>query len=279
MRFSVIIFFILFSLVLINYGYCSDDDQWISTQKKLYGISDKAELNALLKEVHRRFASLNDRIRAIALLRLGTPYVGGCLGEETPPDTGPLFRLDVADCTVFVITSVALAHKETWKGAREMMKVLNYHNPPVVGKEVVSYNNRIHFTYDRLHGCPYFRDITDELLPEGELSRATVTLNRKSDGSRLLNIPWEKKVTARYIPSSRVDALLCSRLPEACGVAFVREKNFKIGVVVTHEGIIIDKKWLIHANSISKKVMKTDLCGYMRDNSDYFDGLIISEFR
>jgi hypothetical protein len=236
-----------------------------------------AQVTPVLAELHKCGHSFDERMKALALLRVGTPYLLGCLGEEVPPDKNPLFRTDVTDCTVFVLTTCAMAHKASYGEAREMMKFLNYHNPPVVGDRVVAYGNRLHFTYDRLHGNPCFQDITCEQLPPSKLAKVEITLNRKSDGTKLLDIPWERKVTARYIPSVEITPALLSGLPGVCNVGFVRKKNFSLGLVISHEGLIIDKKWLVHANSISKKVQKQDFLTYFGGNSDYFDGIIIAK--
>jgi hypothetical protein len=264
------------NMLLSSSGFCQNDDQWIAARKKLYLVRDQAAVDELLGEVHRRFPRFDDRLRALAYLRIDTPYRLGCLGEEKPPDKGPLFRLDEADCTVLVLTTTALAHGATFQSARDKMKVLNYYNPPHIGDEVVSFKNRLHFTEERLHGCPYYRDITAELVPGGELASVTLTLNRKSDGSRLLDIPWEKKVTIRYISSPQIDGALMKKLPSVCGVAFIRKKYFSLGLAVSHEGMIVDRKWLIHADSRAGHVRKIGFLDYWAQNSDYFDGILIS---
>jgi hypothetical protein len=258
-------------------GFCDGDDQWIARQKKLYLIKDHAGIDALLGEVNRRYPGFDERIRALALMRIDTPYRLGCLGEEKPPDKGPLFRLDEADCTVLVLTTTALAHGKTYRDARAMMKTLNYYNPPEVGDEVVNYRNRLHFTEERLHKCPCYNDITEELVPEKKLARVAITLNRKSDGSRLLDIPWERKVTVCYITSPGIDSSLMKKLPPVCGVAFIRKKYFAMGLAISHEGMILDGKWLVHADSRAGKVRKVNFLDYWSGNSDYFDGIVISK--
>lgn len=267
---------IIFSIIIIFTaitGICF-------AQNKFY-LQTPAGVNKILIELNKRFPNFEDRLRAIALMRVGTPYVGGCLGEGPGniPDEEPVFKTDVVDCTVFILTNSALAHAKNYKQAEEMMKKLNYYNPPIIGDKVVSYENRLHFTEERLSVCPYYKDITKELLPAVNISKITLTLNKKSDGSKLLNIPWEKKVTISYIPSSQINAKLLKKLPKVCGVAFVREKNSKIGIFVSHEGMIIDNKWLIHADSIAKEVKKVDFMKYyFEDAPPYFDGVIIYKF-
>lgn len=275
----LLLIFTVISGILISILSCLSLPVGCAESPELYAIRDRTKIDSILTGVHRQYGSIEERMKALALMRVGTPYSGGCLGEEKPPDKGPLFRIDETDCTVFILTNCAMAHQKSWREARNMMKLINYYNPPRVGKETVSYSNRIHFTYERLHQSPYFRDISMELLPSSRCAKITLTLNRKSDGGKLLDIPWEKKVTACYIPSSAINAELLSKLPVACGVGFVRKKNFKLGIVVSHEGMITDRKYLIHANSILGRVEKTDFMNYyFTANPGYFDGIIISRF-
>ncbi|MFH1453307.1 MAG: N-acetylmuramoyl-L-alanine amidase-like domain-containing protein [Armatimonadota bacterium] len=278
-KYIILLMLLLSVFSAVSLCYSRDNDEWIYKQKKLYLIKSGQELNEVLADINKRFPVFEDRLRAIALMRIGTPYLGGCLGEETAPDTEPLFRWDVSDCTVFVITCSALAHAGNLDGARKMMEVLNYYNPPEAGDKAVNYNNRIHFTYDRINNNPYFKDITKDLIPEGRLSKVKLTLNRKSDTSKLINIPWEKKVEAYYIPSIKINKKFLEKLPPVCGVAFVREENFPLGIVVSHEGMLIDNKRLIHADSADKKVTDVDFMDYYFNIcKGYFDGIIIYKF-
>ena len=42
------------------------------------------------------------------------------------------------------------------------------------------------------------------------------------------------------------------KLPRICGVAFVKKSYFKNGIVIAHEGYVINNKNLIHASSKEK---------------------------
>jgi len=92
--------------------------QWVNNQKKLYQLSS-VEINSILKELQKQFLNKDEKLKALSILRLGTPYQFGCLGEESGRDKDPLFRLDVTDCTVFVLTNVALLHAENLTEASE----------------------------------------------------------------------------------------------------------------------------------------------------------------
>lgn len=53
------------------------DWQWVEKQKKLYELTP-IEIDLLLKELRERFPDKDERLKAIAVLRLGTPYQLGC---------------------------------------------------------------------------------------------------------------------------------------------------------------------------------------------------------
>lgn len=265
---KIIFFSFLFVFAFMLNANASDVPFW---KMNRYQIDET--LNPMLKQT----PSFEDRVCKIAEMRIGTPYKLGPLGEDD--ERGPIFTIDTTDCTVFVLTTLALANRCTYYNARYMMKYLNYYDPPLTPGNLVRYENRIHFTYDRLHSCKYFSDITTSLVPNEYLENITMTLNRQSDGRELLPINWNKVVSAKYIPMKYVDDKLLKKLTSnAHGVGFVRKKNFKIGVVISHEGFILDKKYLVHADSVAQKVAKSDFVKYCQDNSDYFDGVIISSF-
>jgi len=112
--------------------------QWLDNQKKLYELSS-TEIDSLLEEVWQRFPEEEERLKALAILRLGTPYQLGCLGEESGRDKDPIFRLDVTDCTAFILTNTALLLSKNLEEAREMMRFLNYQPG-----EDITFENRLH---------------------------------------------------------------------------------------------------------------------------------------
>ena len=262
-------------------------DAWLESQPRIFEIAgDHAGVDRLLSELQRRYPDFQQRLRAVALLRLGTPYVLGCLGEERPPDTKPVFRLDVSDCTVHVLTCSALAHAHTWNEAREWMKKLNYYPASAASGNIggrapahgpITYENRVHFTEDRIVTSTWYRT-AQAPFEAARPASVTLTLNRSQEGKPALAIPWQKPMTIRYLPVSEVTPTLLERLPSpVAGVAFVRKKLFPQGLVVAHEGLVIDQKWLVHANSIKKETVKVDFLAYLKKNADWFDGVIFFE--
>ena len=54
---------------------------------------------------------------------------------------------------------------------------------------------------------------------------------------------------------------------------------FKNGIVIAHEGVLIDNKELIHASSKQLKTVKVDFLDYINNNGDSkFDGIMFYKF-
>jgi hypothetical protein len=52
-----------------------------------------------------------------------------------------------------------------------------------------------------------------------------------------------------FIPSEKINENILLKLPQVCGLAFVKREYFKLGIVIAHEGYLIDQTNLIHASS------------------------------
>jgi len=250
--------------------------QWTNHQKKLYELPS-TEINSILKDLQLRFPQKSERLKALAVLRIGTPYQLGCLGEEAGRDRDPIFRLDVTDCTAFVLTNVALLHSQTIDEAREMMKFLNYRP-----NSEITFENRLHFTTDRNTVSPYFRDITGANLCVCKLKTKEVTLNKiKSDGKRLIDIDWEKEIVLKYIPNEYITKELFQNLPKAIGLAFIKEGDEETGLDVRHEGFLFDGQFLFHATPTEGKVVEVDFFEYYfgKEGNPRFDGVIFFEIK
>lgn len=219
-------------------------------------------------------------------MRLGTPYQLGCLGEELGRDKDPIFRLDVTDCTAFVLTNVALLHAQNLEEAKDMMKFLNY-QPENKGTGAMEYEitfkNRLHFTTDRNVTSPYFQDITERIAGENKVKKKELVLNKvKTDGKRLIDINWEKEIVIKYIPNEYITKELLDSLPKVVGIAFIREGDEKIGLDVRHEAFLFDGQFLFHASSTQRKVVDIDFSRYyFGDNGAAlrFNGIILFEVK
>ncbi len=246
----------------------------LSLQAAALHEMDRAAADSILAGPAWRDASLEERLHSLALMRNGTPYELGCLGEEKDPDRDPIFRLDKADCTVLVLTGAALIHSTSLKDAEEAIVSIHYRE----GRP--DYSNRYHFTTDRIFFSPWFEGITEEVAADSQITTISMTLNRKADGERLLDIDWERKVTVGYLPAADLTAEILARLPAACGVAFVNEKNRENGYLVSHEGIVLDGETLHHASSAEGMAVSVDLLEYLRGTGERprFDGVIFYRF-
>jgi len=272
----LLIFFTFFSSILLSCNNVKDDEKWIESLPKPWEISE-TEVSQILPQFHKRFPIFEERLKAIVNWKIGTPYELFKLGEEKLPDLDPLFRLDVADCTVHVLTSLALVQSKTWLEARENMKIIHY-KQDAFGKHIPTFNSRWHFTSERILSNPNTVNITDTIIDSSKLEKINLTLNRKKNGDKLLNLNWTKKINLFYIPTKFVNVKLVQELPNLCGVAFVKESYFKNGLAIAHEGILIDQNKLVHASSGAKKTVKVDFLKYYHDEKTQFDGILLYKF-
>jgi hypothetical protein len=267
-------------LILIIITSCSgetENQQWIGMLPKPWLLSE-TELSNILPEFHKRFPNFEDRLKAITIWRIGTPYEIFKLGEETLPDTDPIIRLDVSDCTVHVLTSLSFAQSKSWSEARYKIIKIHY-KINEDGNHIPTYKSRWHFTSDRILSNPYTVNITNELIDSSELENVDITLNLRDDGSELLKLDWSKKVQLSFIPNNKIDLELLEKLPNVCGIAFVRKSYFRNGLAIAHEGILIDKKDLIHTSSDVGNTIKVNLIDYYFSNENQlFDGIMIYKF-
>jgi len=252
------------------------DQDWLAAQPRPWSLSE-AEVTAVLPAFQERFPGFEDRLRALALWRIGTPYGIFKLGEEAEPDPDPIFRLDVSDCTAHVLTSLALAQSSSWDEARANMIELHY-KPGEDGARKPDYRRRWHYTADRLASHPSTVNISEELAGD-RVATATVTLNIRSDGSENLDLGWSRALEARYIPNDLVTPQLLARLPGIVGVAFVKPAWFGMGLVIGHEGMILDGTDLLHASQEAGRTVRQDFLDYyFTADGPRFGGIMIYRF-
>ncbi len=251
---------------------------WLSHQKPMYKMT-VAEIDSFLPQLQEKFPDWDARLKALSLNRLGTVYDWHAIGDGCPPDTNPVFTVWKTNCTVQVLTNEALALSRSYAQAESLMAYIDYYPVPK-GQNPISYQNRVHFTYDRINTSRFFKDITRQVAKPSELDSVHIVLNRKKDGTHFLPIPFEKPVTAYYIPIQKVTKDLLRRLPPVCGVDFVRKKIWPLGIMIAHEGMVFDGKTLIHASSVAKKVVKQDFWDYLfpKNGSRHCDGVVFFKF-
>ncbi|MAL53294.1 MAG: hypothetical protein CMQ68_04240, partial [Gammaproteobacteria bacterium] len=251
-------------------------NSWIKQIPKPWMLSQK-NLDTLLKDFHRKFPNFYDRLIALNLWRIGTPYGIFCLGEEVGVDKDPIIRIDTSDCTVHVLTTIAFAESQSFKEARYSMIKLHY-KPDKNGKIEPTYKSRWHFTSDRLLNHSRTTDITSIICTPSDLETIEIELNRKQNGKQFLDLGWTSKELINFIPLERVNNQIMDKLPRICGVAFVKKSYFKNGIVIAHEGYVINNKNLIHASSKEKMTVNVDFYSYLFERKeDQFDGVMFYE--
>ena len=266
-------------ILLLFFTSCTADTQldWVYSLPKPWTLSND-EVTELLPEFHRRFPKFYDRFKAINIWRIGTPYGIFKLGEEIEPDPDPILRIDTSDCTVHVLTSLAFSTSSSWLETRERMVDIHY-KPDVNNRKIPTYNSRWHYTSDRIKNNPYTTDITESVIQKENMDSVTIILNKKTDGSEFLDLNWTFEYKIYFIPTSQINDSLLSNLPTVCGAAFVRKSYFKNGIVIAHEGVLIDNKNLIHASSEQKKTVKENFIEYINNgDKPRFDGIMFYRF-
>ena len=251
-----------------------DSFGWVSTIPKPWTLS-KIEFESYLPQFQKRFPIYHDRIKALNLWRVGTPYGIFCLGEESGIDKDPIIRFDTSDCTVHVLTTLAFAESYTWQNARDVMGDIHY-KMDENGVKKPTYKSRWHYTSDRILNHSRTIDITPVISSTESKEIVKIELNKKEDGSEFLELDWSPKVEIQYLPTRNVTEELLKTLPSVCGIAFVKRSYFKMGIIIAHEGYLIDQKYLIHASQEEGKTIDVNLIEYLNKNGNSkFDGIMV----
>ena len=251
----------------------ADPFKWVDTIPDPWLLSE-TEFEFYLPQFHERFPNYHDRLKALNLWRVGTPYGLFCLGEESEKDNDPLLRADLSDCTVHVLTSLAFAESFTWQNARDAMVDIHY-KMDENGEKKPTYISRWHYTSDRLLHHDRTVDITSSVAHENNLEKVEIELNKKQDGSEFLDLNWSSNETIKFIPTVKITENILLNLPAVSGVAFVKKSYFKMGIVIAHEGYLIDQTNLIHASSEYNRTVNVDFLSYLFNDGDpRFDGIM-----
>ncbi len=250
--------------------------------KKFFQLTPH-EVDELLVHLHRQFPDFKTRLYVLSQLRLATPYDFKAIGDGSGVEPKPVFRIDRTNCTAFVLTNMALASATSYHQAESLMTYLNYYRQPD-GRNSVTYQNRIHFTSDRLLTSPYFELITDRLVPAEQLDTIHLVLNRQSDGTHFLPIDWEKEITLPYIPRQFITPALLSKFPNVCGIGVIQKELFPKGIAIAHEGILFHQTDFFHASRDTGKLTKEDFLRYSRKRkkgslTPVCDGIVVYEMK
>ena len=274
MKNKVFFFFSIFSILNFFLSESQAQLNFDSPITKMYKMSIE-EIDEFLPKFHKQIPDFQNRIRALCHLRLGTPYSWKALGDGSGYEPNPVFRVSKTNCTVQILTNVALASAQSFHQAESLMAYINYY-PVADGQNPIHYKNRRHYTSDRLLTSEYFETITTSIAYVEELDSVCLVLNRQKDGSYFLPVEWEKKIVLPYIPQKNISKNLLKRLPPVCGVGIVRKSIFKKGIIIAHEGIILDGITFVHASLAAKKVVSEDFYSYLQKRNKR-SGKLISD--
>ena len=256
---------------------CNSNTKWVEDLPKPWTLTEN-EFSSILQKFGERYPDFYDRLKYFSKWQIGKPYKIFCLGEEVQPDPDPVFRMDVSDCTVHILTSLASAQSNNWSDAKSNLIKIHYKSDSK-GKHIPRYDKRWHFTTDRLLYNPSTKNITETLFHPDKIEKIELTLNQKENGDEFLDIEWTKKVAIHFVPNQMIDAHLLKKIPSVAGVAFVKKAYFKMGLIIAHEGIIIDNKDIIHASQEFGKTVQMDFLDYyFKDNEARFDGAVFFSF-
>lgn len=220
-------------------------NQEFVSEIKIFQLTPQ-ELDKVLPELHRRFPNYHERVQAIATMYVGASY----FTEPFTNEEVEWMPYTKTNCTMFVLYTTAFLNARSYQEALEHMKWLHYKGG------VVAFKNRYHFTSDRITDSAnkYFTNVTEKYVKNpATLPEVTVTLNKKSDGQLLFGDKlgnWTRELTLKYIPRVGFHPDMLKELPATMGVAFVKRSNWKIGVIVGHEGILV-RGDLYHSGSPS----------------------------
>ena len=276
-----LLYYKFFLAILSVYGVYANQSsyKWTESLPDPWTLSSE-ELDLYLPRFHKMHTDYHDRLIALNLWRVGTPYGIFCLGEEQGVDPDPIIRFDTSDCTVHVLTTIALAESNSFQRAKEVMIKIHY-KPDQYGTSTPTYRSRWHFTSDRLLNHPITVDITSKISSPNDLETINIELNKKENGSQFLDLGWTSVESIDYIPIEKLSDDMLANLPSICGAAFVKKDFFKNGIVIAHEGYVVNGKDLIHASSIEKKTVNVDLFSYLKKDEQAFrfDGIMFFDIR
>ena len=201
----------LYLAIILTIMGCNSNTKWVEDLPKPWTLTEN-EFSSILQKFGERYPDFYDRLKYFSKWQIGKPYKIFCLGEEVQPDPDPVFRMDVSDCTVHILTSLASAQSNNWSEAKSNLIKIHYKSDSK-GKHIPRYDKRWHFTTDRLLYNPSTKNITETLFHPDKIEKIELTLNQKENGDEFLDIEWTKKVAIHFVPNQMIDAHLLKKIP------------------------------------------------------------------
>ena len=226
-----------------------------ASEKRIYNLSP-AELDRVLSKLKSSGSDKTGRLKILAHMYKGaSPYCADPLTCEKQD----WFPYKKTNCTLLVLYLTAFLNSSSLKEARQHMRFLHYRDGQV------DFKNRYHFTADRITdpGNPYFSACTaDYVKDRSKLKQVSLVLNRTADNRPFFKgrlDGWKKALVLDYLPREGFSPELLKPLPDAVGVAFIKRSNWDKGIMVGHEGLLIDGDLFHSSPSEGVQVIKNYL--------------------
>ncbi len=221
-----------------------------------------------------RGAPLDQRIREVSALWLGSDYLVGPLGEAGGQDPDPVLRYDAFDCLTYIEEVLATALAPDPVSVHEVRMGLRYRDGGPY-----TYENRRHFMLaEWIPGVVadgWMTDITPTLEGAVRVDRVVTPAAWAGWWGRAA-LPMDDarlpvgEQTFWYLP---LDALLASvdALPDSAVIFFVRQPADHIPIAITHVGLLLqgEAPTLRHASKLGGMVRDHPLRWYVEHQRQY----------
>jgi cell wall-associated NlpC family hydrolase len=206
-------------------------------------------------------AAAGERIAFLSEKFLGTPYREFTLiGEETASEV-LVVNLEGLDCFTFIDYIEAMRLSGSFPEFTEKLRKVRYRSGEV------AFSKRNHFFSD---WTEYNRDCVldvTEAIGGKNTEKTRKILNRKGDGTKIVNgVPTVERVIS-HIPSEAIDRTILGRLRTGDYVGVYSSLQ---GLDVSHVGVVISEGKTVslrHASVKYRSVVDEDLAAYIAGTS------------
>jgi hypothetical protein len=253
---------------------------FLAAPPKNFSVMSPGEIDAFLTELTKNEPDRLRRLLKVSRMFLQVPYAWSPLGEGegNTPDEDPLMRFDVADCTTFLETSMAMFRSSSLEEAQKVLHEIRY----IEGK--VGYRHRKHFMMAQWiplnQKAGFITDITRKIGGDA-VAVASKRLDAEVWKRRRKQAGWpeldagEVPAGVFRLPIIPIDRAreLASRIPAGTIVNVVRIDYRSMPVRISHQGLVVvrrGKRYLRHAaRSGYQRVVDELLDTFLRRNQAY----------
>ncbi|MDP2158265.1 MAG: DUF1460 domain-containing protein [Nitrospirota bacterium] len=217
------------------------------------------ELDRIIREA-AKIADPGERIALLSEYFLNTPYQGSTLIGSDHLEEELVIDLSGLDCFTFLDYVEAMRLSRSFSDLQNRVKQVRYRGGSI------SYKTRNHFFTDWAeYRSVFVRDATRE-IGNGKAKNVLKTLNRKDDGTLLLNGVEPVDRTITYIPTDEIDETMLQSIRTGDYAGIYSDSQ---GLDLSHVGIIIRvgaSLFLRHASSARdhQKTVDQNFMQYMQ---------------